>query len=331
MKIRDLTLQEMASGLHEGQITLLDDFDLPLIERASQRMLENMHTQLAYQAALDSSLWPAVLQSLQEEAPHLAAVEEADRAARALAQAGLSREQLDSYERNGFLTIPSLFPPEEIARLDGELLGWAGSPDVRSMPETIVEPGSGAGGLESVLPLPALVDVDLTPEGRARLDDLRRLVADAAPAARVDDNAQWLAPLASLIGALKWLAAGLVLLMVGATAATVVLAARAALDTHRNTIEILHLMGATDVQVARLFQRRIALDALFGGLVGFIVGGGVLIALGERVSALGSELLGSATIPPQGWALLLALPAFGVVLAMLVARLTILRALGRML
>ena len=96
-------------------------------------------------------------------------------------------------------------------------------------------------------------------------------------------------------------------------------------------IEILHLMGATDVQVARLFQRRIALDALFGGLVGFILGGGVLILLGERVTALGSELLGSATIPVQGWAVLVALPILGVLLAMLVARLTILRALGRML
>src|ERR1044072_168520 len=62
---------------------------------------------------------------------------------------------------------------------------------------------------------------------------------EQAPPARVDDNGQWLAPLASLTGALKWLAAGLVLLMVGATAATVVLAARAALDTHRGTIEIL--------------------------------------------------------------------------------------------
>ena len=105
----------------------------------------------------------------------------------------------------------------------------------------------------------------------------------------------------------------------------------ASLDTHRTTIEILHLMGATDVQVARLFQRRIALDALFGGLVGFILAGIVLILLGERVTALGSELLGSATIPVQGWAILVALPALGVLLAMLVARLTILRALGRML
>lgn len=197
--------------------------------------------------------------------------------------------------------------------------------------DELLEPWIGAGGLESDLPIPALVDVDLTPEGRASLDRLRSTVAAAAPAARVDDNAQWLAPLASLIGALQWLAAGLVLLMVGATAATVVLAARAALDTHRETIEILHMMGATDIQVARLFQRRIALDALFGGLVGFILAGAVLIAIGERVADLGSELLGSAAIPPQGWAVMLGLPAFGVVLAMLVARMTILRALGRML
>jgi len=57
----------------------------------------------------------------------------------------------------------------------------------------------------------------------------------------------------------------------------------------------------------------------------------VLIALGDRVAAVGSELLGSAAISPQGWAMLVALPLFGVLLAMLVARLTILRALGKLL
>jgi cell division transport system permease protein len=213
--------------------------------------------------------------------------------------------------------------------------GLPGVINVRPVPDAevqaLLEPWLGAGSLESDIPIPALIDVDLTPEAHRALDGLRQAVAAAAPAARVDDNGQWLAPLASLIGALKWLAAGLVLLMVGATAATVVLAARAALDTHRGTIEILHLMGATDVQVARLFQRRIALDALFGGLVGFILAAFVLIGIGNRVSALGSELLGSATVPAPAWGILVALPAFGVLLAMLVARLTILRALGRML
>jgi cell division transport system permease protein len=206
---------------------------------------------------------------------------------------------------------------------------------VRPVPEEeinrLLVPWLGTSGISEDIPIPALIDVDLTPEGHARLAELTRAVTAAAPAARVDDNGQWLAPLASLIGALKWLAAGLVLLMVGATAATVVLAARAALDMHRSTIEVLHFMGATDVQVARLFQRRIALDALFGGLVGFILAALVLIGIGERVSALGSELLGSASVPAPAWGILVGLPLFGVLLAMLVARLTILRALGRML
>jgi len=212
---------------------------------------------------------------------------------------------------------------------------FPGVTEVRPVPEAevqeLLEPWLGTGGLESDLPVPALIDVDLTPEAHRQLEGLARAVAAVAPAARVDDNGQWLAPLASLIGALQWLAVGLVLLMVGATAATVVLAARASLDTHRATIETLHLMGATDVQVARLFQRRIALDALFGGLVGFILAALALIGIGQRVSALGSELLGSASIQAPAWGMLVALPVLGVLLAMLVARLTILRALGRML
>ncbi len=215
------------------------------------------------------------------------------------------------------------------------LRGLPGVVAVRIVPEEeinrLLVPWLGQGGIADEIPIPALIDVDLTPEGHDQLTRLTRAVAAVSPAARVDDNGQWLAPLASLIGALKWLAAGLVLLMVGATAATVVLAARAALDMHRSTIEVLHFMGATDVQVARLFQRRIALDALFGGLVGFILAALVLIGIGERVSALGSELLGSASVPAPAWGILVGLPLFGVLLAMLVARLTILRALGRML
>ncbi len=53
VKTIERTLQEMAEDLHQGRITLLDDYDLPLMERASQRMLENMHNQLAFQASHD--------------------------------------------------------------------------------------------------------------------------------------------------------------------------------------------------------------------------------------------------------------------------------------
>jgi len=53
VKSREIPLREMADGLHDGRVTLLDDFDLPLMERASQRMLQNMHNQLTFQAAHD--------------------------------------------------------------------------------------------------------------------------------------------------------------------------------------------------------------------------------------------------------------------------------------
>jgi cell division transport system permease protein len=195
----------------------------------------------------------------------------------------------------------------------------------------LLEPWLGPGELQKELPIPVMIDVDLTPDAYRRIDVIRAAVRDVAPSARIDDNGQWLAPLGKLIDALKWLATGLVLLMTGATAATVVLAARAALDTHRGTIEVLHLMGATDIQVARLFQRRIALDALFGGIVGLIAAALVLVLIGNRVGALGSDLLGSAGLPLAAWAMLIVLPIGGVLLAMLVARITILRALGRLL
>jgi cell division transport system permease protein len=195
----------------------------------------------------------------------------------------------------------------------------------------LLEPWLGPGGLDADIPVPAMIDVNLARPSPEALASLRAAVAAVAPSARVDDNGQWLAPVARLIGSLKWLSAGLVLLMIGATGATVVLAARAALDTHRSTIEVLHLMGATDVQVARLFQRRIALDALFGGAVGLLLAAFVMLLIGNRIAALGSELLGASEMPLGSWLALIALPALGVLLAMLVARLTILRALGRML
>lgn len=189
----------------------------------------------------------------------------------------------------------------------------------------------GSGATEADLPIPAMIDVDLSPAAYARRDAIAAAVREVAPAARIDDNARWLSPLANLLGSLKWLALALVVLMTAATSAAVVLAARGALDTHRGTIEVMHLMGSTDYQVARLFQRRIALDALFGGALGFIIGVFVLVGIGSRVGAVGSDLLGSAGLAAVDWLLLLALPIAGIGLAMLVARMTVLRALRKML
>jgi len=177
--------------------------------------------------------------------------------------------------------------------------------------------------------VPAMIDVRFAAEARGRIADMRAAVLRITPFARVDEHAQWLAPLAGLMGALRWLSGILVLLMAAAAAFTVVLAARAALNTHQATIDVMHHLGSTDSQIARLFQRRIALDTLFGSLVGLVLAGFVIAGVGRRIAEVGSGLLGAIGLPPVGWAILGLLPVAGTVLATLAARLTIFAALRR--
>jgi len=193
--------------------------------------------------------------------------------------------------------------------------------------ERLLAPWLGPSGLE--LPAPALIDVDLADP--TALPALNRAIRRAAPSARTDSHATWLAPLRSLVDALRWLGGAIVLLMGAATAAAVVLAARAALNNYRETIDVLHLLGATDGQIARLFQSRTALDALIGGGLGFAAGVLVLLLLKDRVGALGSELVGSADLTPASWLALAAVPVVGALLATVAARLTVERALRQIL
>ncbi|WP_030540789.1 ABC transporter permease [Sphingobium sp. DC-2] len=195
-----------------------------------------------------------------------------------------------------------------------------------------IKPWLGEEAVSGDLPIPALIDVELTPgSAHARVDRLRKAMAALSPNIRIEPHAAFLQPLGRLLAALGGLAAGIVLLMAIATAAIVVLAARAAHDSHRGTIDVLHLMGATDVQIARLFQRRIGLDVLFGGLLGFAVALLVILLLGARLTATGSDLLAAISLPWTSWLILAALPLGGVLLATLAARWTVLRSLGRLL
>lgn len=195
----------------------------------------------------------------------------------------------------------------------------------------LLEPWIGQSGLSGEIPIPVLIDVDLQHSQPSHADAVGAAVRQVAPSARIDDHGQWLAPLTGLIASLQWLSAAVVLLMAAATGFTVVLAARTALNTHRPTIDVMHLLGATDSQIARLFQRRIALDALFGGALGLALAILVILLLGQKIVSVGSELIGSVALPPFAWATLAALPVAGALLATVAARLTVLSALRRIL
>jgi len=183
----------------------------------------------------------------------------------------------------------------------------------------------GPAGLGADLPIPALIDVDLAPGASPKA--VAEVVERAVPGARFVAHRTSLEPLLRAITAMQWLAAALVVMMVLATSAAVVLAARGALDTNRATIDVMHGIGATDDQITRLFQRRIALDALTGGLVGGAAAGVVLLFVAGGGSAMVHDLAGGAALGLGDIALLVAMPFAGAALATWVARRAVLKAL----
>jgi cell division transport system permease protein len=241
--------------------------------------------------------------------------------------------QLDR-ELSGRLTVQIVEPVASLrdaqaaamVRELGRLPGVARVREVdRAHLAELLRPWLGDAGLDPDLPMPAMIDVEVRGDAGPVEQAARRI----APGARVDRHAQWLSPVRGFLSSMSWLAVSLMLLIAGATAAVVLLAARAGLDTHRDTIEVLHMLGSTDIQIARLFQRRIAFDTLLGGLAG-TAGALVLVwFLQARLSAIGSEMLGGVALQRHDWFLLLLLPIGFALLATVAARVAVLRALGK--
>jgi len=221
----------------------------------------------------------------------------------------------------------------EAGEVAATLAGVAGVGQVRVVPRAeiarLLSPWLGSDAEDVDLPIPAMVDLTLADAGTAVR--VRRVLAAAVPGARLDLHSAALAPVRSFLALMSVLGSALVAMMLAATAFVVVLAARAGLEAHRGTIEVMHMLGATDVQVARLFQRRLSRDAALGAAVGGVAGLVTVALLGAQASALGSELLGAVTLGVGGWAVLVAMPFAFVALAASVARRAVVRSLGRML
>ncbi|MEQ1540305.1 MAG: FtsX-like permease family protein [Sphingorhabdus sp.] len=218
--------------------------------------------------------------------------------------------------------------------LTDQLRRTPGILSVTAVPEAesrkLIEPWLGDAADDADIPVPALIDVRFEgPPSANALKVVQQNLRRVAPSVRIDSHASWMAPFVALMQTLFLLALSVMVLLLLATAATVVLSVRGALNTHRTTIEIMHMMGSTDVQAARLFQRRVALDALFGGMIGLGAAVLVLWLLGSRFAALEPGLLADAGMPLYGWLLLAIIPVGVAALAMLTARWTVLSALKK--
>jgi len=249
-------------------------------------------------------------------------------AASGLALASTAALVARSIESRYALEVPggaaSLAPLAQVVR------STAGVTSVEAVPESdmrqTLERWLGPAAQSAELPVPALINFDAAPG--TRLGALQQRARAIAPGARLVAHRDSVGPLLHSLRLLQWVAFGLVVLLSIAASAAVVLAARGALDTHRFTIEVMHGIGATDLQVTHLFQRKILIDALVGSLAGAFAAAIVLLLLASG-AALAGELTGGATLGLLDLLVLALLPFALTVLATWVARTAVLRSLRK--
>jgi cell division transport system permease protein len=194
----------------------------------------------------------------------------------------------------------------------------------------LLEPWLGVGNVTAELPLPELIDVTVERGAKPDLEALKRRLEKVAPGVEIDDHGRWMNQLSAAARAAQALALALTVMIAGAATATVVVATRASLAVHRETIELLHLIGAQDGAVAHAFARRALGLGLRGGLIGLALAALTYLFLQQATAGLDAPLMPRLDLSLANLAVLAALPLASAAIAMVTARFTVLKALAKL-
>lgn len=196
--------------------------------------------------------------------------------------------------------------------------------------QKLLQPWIGDGDVLASLPLPTLIDVEKLPGNKLSADDVRLQLKATLRDVRVDDHAAWLADLARFVDGM----AAFGILMIGLAAMTLILAVslvcRTIMATERETISLLHIMGAEDNDIACHFEshtRQLAFSAAVIGFVGAVFSAGILLFFMRHFAD-------PAVLSGMHWGVLLllimAVPLAAIFIASLSAKYSVLNALRAM-
>jgi len=215
-------------------------------------------------------------------------------------------------------------PDSAAARAAEALSGVPGVGEVRALEkekaEALVAPWLGDAADLDDLPVPRLVAVELDRKAPATAQALDKALKAQGLDAVVDDHSVWLKDIQHAAGFARWIGIGVFALIAAAAGAVVAFATRAGLTARHEVVEVLHLAGAEDNFIARLFQVRFARMAAVAGLFG--AGGAAIMGAILRLMGGGQGL---TPVLPIAWTDLLAVlpcPVAAGLVAAVAARLT---------
>jgi cell division transport system permease protein len=210
-------------------------------------------------------------------------------------------------------------PDEAAARAAEVVSGVPGVAEARALDaaktQALIAPWIGPAALPADLPTPRLVAVDLDRRRPASGGELAQALKAAGLDADVDDHSRWSSQIMRAGGEMRAVAAGVFLLIISVLGAVVVFATREGLAARRDIVQALHLAGATDAFVARLFQARFARAAAEAGFAGAALS--ALAAAVLKLTSAGDEQL--TALLPIAWGDLVAAAPFPVIAALVAA------------
>jgi cell division transport system permease protein len=194
----------------------------------------------------------------------------------------------------------------------------------------LVSPWLGEDMELSNIPLPGIITVKFKADVAFDMENLKNNIKDLAPQARIDLHEGWLANVLRFTGALNF-ASLLVSFVIGVTTIVAVGGAvQSRMAIYKEDLELLHLMGASDVYISRQLQRYILIIALKGAAVGVIVGFFMLMIIGWFMGRMDINLIPDFSLNKTQIVMLVLLIPLTALVGMITARQTVLRALRLM-
>lgn len=196
----------------------------------------------------------------------------------------------------------------------------------------LLEPWFGKGPLPDDLPLPSLVEIQVNPAKAPSPQRLEKALRDAGLDPQVDDHKRWAGSVSNAAGALRIGSLAVLTLLAAAAAATVSFAARAGLEARRDIVEALHLVGAQDRYISRLFEHRFLGLGVRAGVTGALLAitGSLGLLLWLQKSGTAHLLVGEMPLQPLDFGIMAFTPLMAGLIGMATARLSVMAALKKL-
>lgn len=180
------------------------------------------------------------------------------------------------------------------------------------------------------VPIPTLIALETKENTEVFIETLENNLQTINPNIRVDSHEEWLDDFLRMIGSLKF-ATFFVSLVIGVTALTAITGViRARMAEHRDDVELLHLMGASDEYIAAQFKRYALRLGLLGGTFGLLAGTFGLAGFSLGINSTDNQIFPTLELNTFAVIVLLSLPLIACALCAMTAKITVLRSLSQM-